>query len=108
MLFGGGRYRDAGERMNPTAAKTMVTRGRKKIRPPVPRTIHALGMMVENYLPSRNYYQGTVNAPGPLGGPEHVHAVIFSSRRMLERLEASTEIHVDGTFKVKMSGNCLL
>ena len=49
-----------------------------------------------------------MSAPGPLQDPERVHAVIFASRNMLERLQTATEVHVDGTFKVKMYSNNII
>ena len=94
----------AGERMSFKAAKSMVTRE----RPPVPRTIEALGIMLESDLPSRHFYQAAVSAPGPPDSPERVHAIIFARQNMLERLLFATKIHVDGTFKVKLHLNHIL
>ena len=89
--------------MSPAAAKSIVNRERVKIRPPVPRSIEALGLMAENYLPCRNYYRCTVSALGPPGGLERVDAAKFANQSMSERLGSATEIHIDGTFKVKIN-----
>ena len=94
--------------MSSKAAKSMVTRERQKIRPPVSRTIEALGIMLESYLPSRHFYQATVSSPGPPDSPERVRAIIFVSQSMLEWLPFAAEIHVDGTFKVKLYLNHIL
>lgn len=81
--------------MSEAAGKSMVHRERVKVRPRIPADMHALGLMLDDYLPSRDIYRGMVTAT------DDSHALIFGSLAMINRLNDATEIIMDGTFKVK-------
>lgn len=86
------------------AARSLIRRERERIRPPVPATISALGLMLNTYQPCRDVYRGMVSAPG---NPDEC-AVIFAGDQMLQRLSETSEIYIDGTFDVRNMSLLLL
>lgn len=83
--------------MRPEAGHAVVFRERRKSQPPVPRTMSELGSMLDEYIESRDIYQGAaVSVHGDV-------SIVFASDSMLGRLNEACELHLDGTFKVLLT-----
>lgn len=80
--------------MRPEAARRHVHRERRLHQPPIPRTFHALGDMLNAYPAVEGIFCDTRVATD---GSE-VH--IFGAMNMINRLNNCTELYIDETFKV--------
>ncbi|CAC82100.3 putative recombinase [Bracoviriform inaniti] len=70
-----------------------IRRERVKNHPKLPKTFNELRNILVNYGPAQTIYQGQVVIS------KTCSAVIFASNAVLERMNDSQELYVDGTFK---------
>lgn len=74
--------------------KSTLNRTRAAYKPPVPNSFASLSLEVEKYDACKDIYKGNVIAEdGSMG-------LLFSTNELLNALNESTELFVDGTFSV--------
>ncbi len=88
------RYSDVAHLIQENSAKMHIRRERVKNHPKLPKTFNELRNILVNYGPAQTIYQGQVVIS------KTCSAVIFASNAVLERMNDSQELYVDGTFKV--------
>ncbi|XP_071652601.1 uncharacterized protein [Temnothorax longispinosus] len=76
------------------AIKSTLNRMRAAYKPPVPNSFASLSLELEKYDACKDIYKGTVIAEdGSMG-------FLFSNNELLNALNESTELFVDGTFSI--------
>ncbi|XP_074113955.1 uncharacterized protein LOC141537015 [Cotesia typhae] len=84
---------DIADIINPVSARAIINRERIQLRPPMPQTVHHVGPMLDRYLQAAEIYRGEIQAS------DGSIAIVFGSQRMLERLNETVELFVDGPFQ---------
>lgn len=67
-----------------------------KLRPSLPKDMETLAMKLSTYGPLERFYKGYVTCN------DGKKALIFTSNELLQELQKSTELYVDGTFNVSL------
>lgn len=76
------------------AIKSALNRSRAAYKPPVPNSFASLSLELEKYEACKDFYKGSVIAE------DGSMALLFSINELLNALNESTELFVDGTFSV--------
>lgn len=76
--------------------KTTLYRERIKLRPTLPKDMETLATNLSTYQPLEKFYKGNVTCS------DGKKALIFTSNELLQELQKSTELYVDGTFNVSL------
>lgn len=76
------------------AVRNVLNREQLRRRPETPATIAELDIALRNYQPIRHIFKDTILSD------DGFRAVIFTSDALLDCLVSTTEIYMDGTFKV--------
>lgn len=71
-------------------------RERIKLRPTLPKDMETLTTNLSTYQPLEKFYKGNVTCS------DGKKALIFTSNELLQELQKSTELYVDGTFNVSL------
>lgn len=79
------------------SVRSSMERERARTRPTIPESLAELGEMLETYAATSEIYQGMVAAA------DGSRAVMFAAPRMLRELGESSDLYVDGTFKVSLA-----
>lgn len=67
-----------------------------KLRPNLPKDMETFTMNLSTYAPLKRFYKGNVTCS------DGKKALIFTSNELLQELQKSTELYVDGTFNVSL------
>lgn len=74
--------------------KSVMNRERSKQRPPIPQTIQVLATDLIKYDWIKDFFKGNVVAQ------DGSVAILLSSKKLIEIIQETQEIFVDGTFSV--------
>jgi len=74
--------------------KSTLYREKIKLRPSLPNDMETLAANLLTYRPLERFYKGNVTCS------DGKRALIFTSNELLQELQKSTELYVDGTFNV--------
>jgi len=87
-------YPETAATLSYTTLKTTLYRERLKLRPSLPKDMETLATNLSTYGPLERFYKGSVTSV------DKKKALIFTSDELLQKLQKSTELYVDGTFNV--------
>ncbi|XP_071568435.1 uncharacterized protein [Temnothorax nylanderi] len=88
------QYPDAAINLSYASLKSTLYRERRKLRPNVTKDMNVLAMSLSAYAPLEGFYKGSVTCSNGKT------ALIFTSNELLQELQKSTELYVDGTFNI--------
>lgn len=88
------RYPETAATLSYAALKSTLYRQRMKLRPTLPKDMDTLAANLSMYKPLERFYKGNVICK------DGKKALIFTSTELLQELEKSTELYMDGTFNV--------
>ncbi|XP_070168539.1 uncharacterized protein [Polyergus mexicanus] len=86
------KYPQTAATLSYTTLKTTLYRERIKLRPSLPKDMETLAVNFSTYGPLERFYKGNVTCN------DGKKALIFTSNELLQELQKSTELYVDGTF----------
>ncbi|XP_071652266.1 uncharacterized protein [Temnothorax longispinosus] len=86
------KYPEIAATLSYATLKPTLYRERIKLRPSLPKDMETLIANVSTYEPLERFYKGNVTCR------DGKKALIFSSNELLQELQTSTELYVDGTF----------
>lgn len=90
------RYPETAATMSYATLKTTLYRERIKLRPSLPKDMETLAANLSTYGPLEGFYKGIVTCS------DRKKALIFTSNELLQELQKSTELYVDGTFSISL------
>lgn len=90
------RYPETAATLSYATLKTTLYRERIKLRPSLPKDMESLGADLSIYGPFEGFYKGCVTCS------DGKKALIFTSNELLQELQESSELYVDGTFNVSL------
>jgi hypothetical protein len=76
--------------------KPTLYREKIKFRPSLPKDMKTLAVNLSTYGPLQQFYKGSVTCS------DGKKALIFTRNELLQELQKSTELYVDGTFNVSL------
>ncbi|XP_070519757.1 uncharacterized protein [Cardiocondyla obscurior] len=88
------KYPETATTVSYTTLKSTLYRQRKKLRPTLPKDMNNLAAILSMYKPLERFYQGDVTCT------DGKKALIFTSVGLLQELEKSTKLYMDGTFNI--------
>ncbi|XP_071653610.1 uncharacterized protein [Temnothorax longispinosus] len=88
------KYPEIAATLSYATLKPTLYRERIKLRPSLPKDMETLIANVSTYEPLERFYKGNVTCR------DGKKALIFSSNDLLQELQTSTELYVDGTFNI--------
>lgn len=88
------RYPETAIRLSYATLKSTLYRERIKLRPSLSNNMETLAASLSTYVPLEGFYKGNVTCS------DGKKALIFTSNELLQELQKSTELYVDGTFNV--------
>ncbi|XP_011860151.1 PREDICTED: uncharacterized protein LOC105557506 isoform X2 [Vollenhovia emeryi] len=88
------KYPETAIRLSYATLKSTLYRERIKLRPSLPKNVESFAANLSTYVPMEKFYKGSVTC---IDGKK---ALIFSSNELLQELQKSTELYVDGTFNI--------
>lgn len=88
------RYPETAIQLSYATLKCTLYRERIKLRPSLPINMETLAANLSTYVPLEGFYKGSVTCS------DGKKALIFTSNELLQELQKSTELYVDGTFNV--------
>ncbi|XP_036143828.1 uncharacterized protein LOC105838291 [Monomorium pharaonis] len=88
------RYPVAAVHVSYSTVRNFLNREQLRQRPETPQTIVELDVVLKNYPPVQYIFKGIILSD------DGYRAVIFASDALLDLLVSTTEIYMDGTFKV--------
>ncbi|XP_067217031.1 uncharacterized protein [Linepithema humile] len=86
------KYPEAATTLSYATLKTTLYRERIKLRQTLPKDMETLATNLSTYQPLDKFYKGNVTCS------DGKKALIFTSNELLQELQKSTELYVDGTF----------
>ncbi|RLU19834.1 hypothetical protein DMN91_008393 [Ooceraea biroi] len=86
------KYPETAIRLSYATIKSTLYRERMKLRPNLPKNMGILAVNLSTYVPLEGFYKGCVTYS------DGKKALIFTSNELLEELQKSTELYIDGTF----------
>lgn len=90
------RYPEIAATLSYATLKTTLYRERIKLRPSLPKDMETLAADLSIYGPLKEFYKGSVTCS------DGKKALIFTKNELLQELQQSTELYVDGTFNVSL------
>ncbi|KYN02586.1 hypothetical protein ALC62_06586 [Cyphomyrmex costatus] len=88
------KYPETAVTLSYASMKSTLYRERIKLRPNLPKDMETLIMNVATYIPLERFYNGYVTCS------DGKKALIFTSHELLQELQRSTELYMDGTFNI--------
>ncbi|XP_067208655.1 uncharacterized protein [Linepithema humile] len=88
------KYPEAATTLSYATLKTTLYRERIKLRQTLPKDMETLATNLSTYQPLEKFYKGNVTCS------DGKKALIFTSNELLQELQKSTELYVDGTFNI--------